>query len=280
MSDQAGRLRELVATGVLPLRALAVASGKGGVGKTNLVVNLALALGLRGRRVVVLDGDLGLANVDVMLGLCPRYSLYDVLKGECRLEDAVLEGPANLRLIPAGSGIAELADLDGGQRVQLVNSLRRFLAGAEFLLIDTGAGIGRGVMSLLSTADEVIVVVTPEPTSLADGYALIKVLGQGRLHSRVNLVVNRAESAAEAQQVLRRLALVVNRFLDIELRYLGFVYNDPAVPKAVARQQPVVLSHPHSRAARQFNYLAGRLLEEEVPPQDGGFMRRLLRLFG
>ncbi|MGB9885502.1 MAG: MinD/ParA family protein [Moorellales bacterium] len=279
MADQADRLRELAAHRLLPLRALAVTSGKGGVGKTSLVVNLALALGLRGRRVVVLDGDLGLANVDVMLGLCPRYSLYEVLRGECRLEDVILEGPANLRLIPAGSGIAELADMDGNQRLRLVDTLRRSVAGAEFLLIDTGAGIGRGVVSLLSAADEVIVVLTPEPTSLADAYALIKVLSENRLHPWVNLVVNRVGNATEAQQVVRRLSMVVQRFLDIELRYWGFVYDDPAVAKSIARQQPLMLSFPHSRAAQQYRYLAARVLAEEVP-QDGGFMRRLLRLLG
>lgn len=281
MDDQALRLRQLVSRRRLPLRTLAVTSGKGGVGKTSLTVNLALALSLRGRRVVVLDGDFGLANVDVMLGLCPKYTLYEVLAGERTLSEIMIEGPAGLKIIPGGSGIAELANLDGTHRQRLVDSLRRALEEAEFLLIDTGAGIGKGVMSLLLASDEVIVVLTPEPTALADAYALIKVLSQGRLHRWVHLVVNRVSGVIEAQQVLRRLSLVVSRFLDVELRFLGFIYEDQAVLSAISRQQPLLLSHPRSRAAEQFHLLAGRLLGEEAPsPSNGGFFQRLLHLLG
>lgn len=266
----------------LPLRALAVTSGKGGVGKTNVAVNLAIALSQRGRRVVVLDGDLGLANVDVVLGLCPRYSLYDVVVGERTLPEVMVEGPANLRVIPGGSGIAELANLDGGSRQRLVESLRLAERETEFLIIDTGAGIGKSVMSLLLAADEVIVVLTPEPTSLTDAYALIKVLAQGRLHRWVHLVVNRVASAVEAQQVLRRLNTVVSRFLGIELRFLGFIYDDPAVARAVAHQQPLLLSYPRSRAAEQFRLMANRLLGEEgsASASSLGFFQRLFHLLG
>ncbi|MBC7346437.1 MAG: MinD/ParA family protein [Clostridia bacterium] len=283
MDDQAARLRELVARRSFPLRTLAVGSGKGGVGKTSVALNLGLALSERGRRVAVLDGDLGLANVDVMLGLSPHYTLYDVLAGQRTLEEIVLKGPANLHVIPGGSGIAALANLSAAQRQRLVESLRLAVQEMEFLIIDTGAGIGQAVMSFLLAADEVIVVLTPEPTALADAYALIKVLAQGKMHRWVYLLVNRVSGPSEARQTLRRLQVVVQRFLGIELRFLGFIPEDAAVSSAVLQQRPLLLSYPRSRAAEQLRFIAQRLLgEEALTPAAGrgGFLARLLHLLG
>lgn len=286
MQDQAAKLRELVKYGREDSahhapRIIAVASGKGGVGKTNLVVNLAIALAEMGQRVVIFDADLGLANVDVLVGVVPKYNLYDVLQGTKTISEIIVTGPAGVRIVPGGSGIQDLANLDYYQRERLVRSLKELEQDTDFLLVDTGAGISRNVLGFISAADEVIIVLTPEPTSLTDAYGVIKIMSKFKLHSEVHLVVNRVASAQEAQQTIGKMVTVVQKFLQIKVLPLGYIFDDKAVGKAVRKQEPFLLRFPDSAAAGSLRQLATNLLEGNYRPPKGttGFLNRLIRLF-
>ncbi|OAT79921.1 MinD/ParA family protein [Desulfotomaculum copahuensis] len=267
-------------------RVLAVASGKGGVGKSNLTVNLGLALAALEQRVIILDADLGLANVEVLLGVTPPVNLFDCLYRGRDIHDALVPAPGGVRFISGGSGFLELANLDQQRRSQLVASLAQLDGEADFLLIDTGAGISKNVLAFLAAAGEVIVVITPEPTSLTDGYALIKVLSRFRSHREVLLAVSRAAGGAEARETARRVEAAAGRFLDIGVRYLGAIYEDRAVNRAVRAQRPFMLAEPRSRPARAVADMAGQLLtgrrEEAAVRRPGinGFFSRLARAFG
>ncbi|HBT47457.1 MAG TPA: hypothetical protein DEA73_06220 [Peptococcaceae bacterium] len=279
--DQAARLRELV-QGSSPggVRSLAVASGKGGVGKTNIVVNLSLALARRRKRVMVLDADLGLANVDILLGLVPRWDLSQVVRGEKELGEIVIEGPAGIRLIPGGSGVQELAEMTNQQREGLIRALSRVTEGTDFFLIDTSAGISRHVLSFAAAAGEAVIVTTPEPTALTDAYGLIK--GLSRLGVRLHLLVNRALAPGDGREAAARLQATARRFLAVEVPLLGIVPEDRTVGLAVREQRPLVLHYPSSPAARALEEVADRLAGAPPSPTGGrgGFWQRLSLLWG
>jgi len=241
-------------------KVLAVTSGKGGVGKTNIVTNLAIALARQGARVLVLDGDLGLANVDLLLGIAPQYDLQDAILGDHRIEDIVLEGPDGIRVIPASSGVEELANLDEYRTECLLRSLATIEQEVDLILIDTPSGIGAHAVSLSQAADEIVVVTTPEPTSFSDAYAMIKVLSQRPLKCTPSLLVNQANSENEALEVAKRVQSVAKRFLNMEVPYLGFVLDDESVPKSVVRQEPFLSTYPYSPASSCILRLARRIL--------------------
>lgn len=260
-------------------RAIAVASGKGGVGKTSLSVNLALCLAKMGRRVTLFDADLGMANVEVLLGLVPPYSLYEVLYEDKTLEEITVQGPLGINVISGGSGFLELANLDVTRRRRLLKMLNQFSGQDDFVLIDTGAGINKNVLGFVAAAGEVIVVVTPEPTSLTDAYALIKVLANFKVHSEVHLVVNRAADRREAMRTLGRIQTATGRFLEIKLNSLGWIPDDRTVSQAIKNQQPYFLTSPHAPASRSVAGIAEFLLEGGRPSSGEGFWGRLMGLF-
>ena len=241
-------------------KVLAVTSGKGGVGKTNIVTNLAIALARQGARVLVVDGDLGLANVDLLLGIAPQYDLQDAILGDRRLEDIVLEGPEGIRVVPANSGVEELANLDEYRTECLIRSLTSVEEDIDLILIDAPSGIGTHAVALSQAADEIIVVTTPEPTSFSDAYAMIKVLSQRPLKCTPALLVNQANSENEALEVSRRVQSVAKRFLNLEVPYWGFVLADESVPKSVVRQEPFLSTYPYSPASSCILRLARRVL--------------------
>ncbi|MEW6172057.1 MAG: MinD/ParA family protein [Bacillota bacterium] len=288
--DQAHKLRTLVNKFLPPQsrshvtgpRVITVTSGKGGVGKTNVVVNLGLILARSGRRVLLFDADLGLANIEVMLGITPPYTLYEFLYGNKSMEEVVYTDQNGLQIISGGSGICELAQLDSIQRQRILKLLPYLRARTDFVLVDTGAGISRDVLGFVAAAEEVVIVITPEPTSLTDAYSLIKVLARFKVHSEARLVVNRAHDKQEALQAASKLQLVCSKFLDFKLSYLGEIPEDAAVGQSVKDQKPLVLSQPHSAASKSLNQIASRLVEgrECNPEAAGRFLHRLLRLFG
>jgi flagellar biosynthesis protein FlhG len=289
MRDQAHKLRSLahrvirpqVRVGPAVTRVIVITSGKGGVGKTNLAVNLGLTLARMQKRVLLFDADLGLANIDVLLGLAPALTLYDVLYRGKRLEDIVVTAPFDMQIIPGGAGIQELANLDNSQRARLIDMLS-YLRTAEFLLIDTGAGISRNVLGFVAAAQEVILVVTPEPTALTDAYGLIKILARYKVHSEISLVVNRVTGDREAGQAAAKLQLVCGKFLNFTVRHIGSIGEDPMVVRAVKNQEPFVLVEPNSVAARDVQSIARYLLSGDVQTATGAvdnFISRLVRLF-
>jgi flagellar biosynthesis protein FlhG len=286
--DQAEGLRKLVngtpvefkslrsdpATSLAPAdspQVISISSGKGGVGKTNIVANLALALTRLGKRVLVLDADLGLANIDILLGLTPRYTIEHLLSGQKRLKDILVPGPEGMMILPAGSGIPELADLNEGQKLLLLNEMDQLSQRIDILLIDTGAGISANVLYFNLASQESIIIITPEPTSLTDAYALIKVLATRHQKKHFIVLANAVANEPEAKEVFRKISLVADRFLDsLSLDYLGFVPRDEHVLKAVRKQKAVLELFPQSPAGKSFMALSRRLLDRPVRNRNEG----------
>ncbi len=264
------------------LRVIAVTSGKGGVGKSNVVVNLGLALARQGLKVLLIDADLGLANLDILLGLTPRFTMQDLLSLRKSLAEVMVEGPEGIKILPASSGIPELVDLDEYQKMFLLNELDNYSENLNVVLIDTGAGISRNVLFFSIAAMERIVVANNEPTSITDAYALMKVLVTQYGETRFKLLVNGLDKPQNGELVYRAMLRVTERFLgrDIILEYLGVIPHDEAIPKAVLKQQPALSLFPRSKVSRCFTRLAHDLWETTPPVDVGGaikfFWRRLL----
>ncbi len=272
MRDQAERLRQMArgyqTAAKNPIikqsdsraRVITVTSGKGGVGKTNLTANLALALANLGQKVLVIDADLGLANVEFVLGLTPKYNLLNLLDGGYHINDVVMDGPRGIKFMSGGSGIYQLANLSDAQTQKIINQVVMFDRWANVILIDTGAGLHRNVLNFVMAADEVIIITTPEPTAIADAYAVMKAYASHYGRAPLRLVVNRVLEMEEGQTVVDKLGKVSQRFLGVGVTSLGFIYEDPNVPKAVKRQVPLVVAHPETISARCIDQIAQRLL--------------------
>jgi len=261
------------------MKVVAVASGKGGVGKTNLTANLAVALGREGKRVCLLDADLGLANVDVLFGLSPRLSLLDVLRGEHSLAEVVLQGPAGVRIVPAATGAHELTTLGPDDRARLLAEIDQLAGGLDVLLIDTAAGISPNVLYFTAAAADALIVITPEPTALTDAYALVKILSVRHGRREFLVTVNMAAGASDAEAAFARLARVAERFLRVRLEYQGYVPWDDAVPRAIRSQEPVVVGAPYAPASLAIAELARRLVSRPATAPTGGlqfFFQQLL----
>ena len=260
--------------------AVAVASGKGGVGKTNIVANLAIAFAQRGARVLAVDGDLGLANLDIAFGISPRGSLIDVLAGECELESVLTPGPEGVWMLPACSGRYDLANISEHERYAILSAIDGLESRFDALVIDTGAGINSNAITFASSAQHVIVVANSEPTSLADAYAFIKVMVQRCALKRVQLVANSVRRPGEGEEIHAKLCAVAERFFDVAIDYLGAIPRDAAIPRSIQASVPVLLGAPSSPAARAIDHIAERLIA--LREQEAGaagvqlFWKRLL----
>ncbi len=245
-------------------RVISISSGKGGVGKTNIVANLGISLSRLGKKVMIFDADLGLGNLDILLGLTPKYNFSHVILGEKTLSEIIVEGPCNIKILPASSGIQEMANLSKEQTASFLSDLYDVIDPIDILLIDTAAGISSHVMYFNAMAHEVLVVVSPEPTSITDAYALMKILSIRYDVKQFKLLVNMVSDIQEAHEVYRQLKLVSERFLDITMEYIGHVTYDKNIRRGVRQQKAVCDLYPDTQASKCFNSLAVKLCQSQV----------------
>ncbi len=264
-----------------PVRVIAVTGGKGGVGKTNVSVNLGVAMAELGRRVMLLDADLGLANIDVVLGLHASRNLSHVMSGECRLEEVIVEGPKGMRVVPGASGLQRMAELSPAEHAGLIHAFSEVANDVDVLLIDTAAGISDLVVSFSRAAQEQIVVVCDEPASITDAYAIIKLLNRVHGVGRFRILANMVKSVQEGKDLYNKMCRVTDQYLDVMLSYLGSIPYDEQLRRAVKSQKPVVEAYPRSRVAQAFKNLAKRADNWPVPTGVSGdlqfFVERLIQ---
>lgn len=263
-------------------RVIAVTSGKGGVGKSNTSVNLAIALAAQGKRVILMDADLGLANVEVLLGLSSLHNLEHVIEGEKTIADILVKGPGGISVVPGSSGMAKIADLTHAGRQNLLGGLQDLQAQSDFIILDTMAGIGRNAVAFSLAADEVILITTPEHPAIVDAYAMLKTLYANQPETVVRLVVNMVPNPALAQAVYTKMSGVSQRYLGKNLSFLGYLARDPHVSQAVMQSKPFMIAYPHAPVSQCMNQIASRLLQHQVPKenQKEGFFKRFAQTFG
>ena len=269
--DQANGLRQMT-TQARPVKVIAIASGKGGVGKTNVTVNIGVALAAQGKQVLLLDADLGLANIDVMLGLHPQYNLLHVLDGSKSLNDIIVEGPSGLKIIPAASGIQKMAELSSAEHAGMIQAFSEMDQHIDVLLIDSAAGIADSVISFTRAAQEVIIVVCDEPASITDAYALIKLLSKEHDVEHFHIIANMTRNVQEGRELFNKISLVCDRFLDVNLDFMGIVPFDEDLRRAVKKQRAVVDFLPRSKSATAFTHLAKKVDHWPVQKQPRGHM--------
>ena len=243
-------------------RTVAVTSGKGGVGKTNIATNIAIALAEADKKVMILDADLGLANIDVILGINPKFNLRHVVSGEKLFKDIVEDGPAGIKIVPGCSGIQELADLNSIDRERFINGFSHYDSELDFIIIDTSAGIGENVVNFVLAAGETIIVTTPEPAAITDAYAMIKVINEKDPSMKISLLVNRVQSLYEARSVTDNIRMVSRHFLNRDVQSMGFILDDPRVLDSGRKQRPFIIEYPASGAAKGLRQVADRLLNK------------------
>ncbi len=286
MTDQAETLRAIMrqrgqgAEETRRTRIITIASGKGGVGKTNVSTNMALAYAALGKKVILMDADLGLANVNVVLGIIPKYNLYHVIRKQKQMSDILMDTDYGIQIVAGASGFAKIANLNEDERQSFIEELYH-LSHADVIIIDAGAGVSNNVLAFVGAADEAIIVTTPEPTAITDAYGIIKIIATeiDNLNLGLKLVVNRVKSVTEGKKVAERVINIAGQFLNLKVDYLGYIYDDPAVQQAILKQKPFLILDPKSKASICINQIAGRL--EKVEYREGGgvgqFLKRLFR---
>ncbi len=256
------------------IRVIAVTSGKGGVGKTYITANLAYILSrIMKKKTLIIDADMGLANIDVILGVSPKYNMHHVFLGEKSMSEVIVPGPGGIKILPAASGIQEMAELSKGQKLALIDELNDLNDDFEFVFIDTAAGITGNVLYFNMAAKEVVVVVSPEPTSLTDAYALIKLLYRGRAEKRILLIVNMAKNSHEAKEVFTKLSKATEHFLDLSIEYLGYIIYDDKVTEAVRQQRMFTEIYPYAQASKCLSSIAKKICRERPEKYNFGGMK-------
>ncbi len=271
---------ENVAQETRKTRIISITSGKGGVGKTMVSVNLAISMARAGKKVLLFDGDLGLANVNVLLGIIPEFNIYEVMRGKRRIEDVIISTNYGIDIIAGANGISQLANLSDEQRTTFMESLQS-VTGYDVMIIDTGAGVGANVIGLVIPADDILVVTTPEPTAITDAYGMIKSIVANQQQKTIKLIVNRVPSAVEAKRVADRLISISSQFLKTEVESIGFIFEENLVQKSIRNQRPNVILYPGSKSSACINHLAARILNTDVKGDFQGiigFFQKLLNI--
>lgn len=282
MTDQAEQLREIMKnrkddpSGAEKTRIIAVTSGKGGVGKTNISINLALAYAQLGKKVIVLDADLGLANVNVILGIIPKYNLYHIIRKQKSMQDIILDTNYGIKIVAGASGFFKIANLDEEERTSFINELSE-LSSADIIIIDTSAGVSSNVLAFVAAADEALIVTTPEPTAITDAYGIIKIIATeiDSMDLGLKLIVNRVKTVTEGKKVAERVINIAGQFLNLKVDYLGYVYDDPTVSSSVLKQKPFLIAEPSCKASICVKQIASRL--EKIEYREGGGVSRFLK---
>ncbi|MDR1689598.1 MAG: MinD/ParA family protein [Clostridiales bacterium] len=266
-------------------RVITVTSGKGGVGKSNFTANLGISLSKTGKRVVIIDADFGLANIEVLFGIIPQYSLANVLSGQKELKDIISEGPHGVKFLSGGSGLRDLANINERQMTYIIEKLSYLDSVSDIILIDTGAGISDSVLNFVKASKEAVIITTPEPTSVTDGYAIIKAVRESNGDMpEIKVIINRVDDSKEGFEIFDKISKVAKRFLEVDLTNLGYIPYDNNVIRAVKSQQPLIMTYPNSEASKAIEAIAGRLLDSSLPLVEQkagikGFMRRLSGIF-
>jgi flagellar biosynthesis protein FlhG len=282
VADQAEKLRQIMRNkeqaSAGKSRIIAISSGKGGVGKTNLAINLAIAYSRLGKKVVVMDADLGLANVNVVLGVIPRYNLYHLIRQQKKMKDILLNTNYGIQIVAGASGFSKIANLSDEERQGVIEELSE-LSSADIIIIDTSAGVSSNVLSFVAAADDVIIVTTPEPTAITDAYGIVKIIATeiDNLELGLKLVVNRVKSVTEGRRVAERVINIAGQFLNIKLDYLGFIYDDIQVHNAVVKQRPFIALDAKGKAAICVDHLVRRL--ENIEYKEGSGIHKFIKRF-
>lgn len=283
MTDQAETLREMMRTrggssNEKKTRIITVASGKGGVGKTNISTNMALAYAQMGKKVILMDADLGLANVNVVLGIIPKYNLYHLIRRQKSMKEIIMNTNYGIQIVAGASGFAKIANLSEEERRSFIEELST-LSDADVIIIDTSAGVSNNVLSFVAAADDAIIVTTPEPTAITDAYGIIKIIATeiDNLNLSLKLIVNRVKSVTEGKKVAERVINIASQFLNLKVDYLGYVYDDNSVQQAILKQKPFVALDPKGKASICIRQLTSRLEKVEYKEGSGigGFLKRL-----
>lgn len=284
MLDQAEQLRRLVngeeeLTTDRKAKIITVTSGKGGVGKSNFVVNLSILLQRRGKKVLIFDADIGMGNDDVLMGVYPRYNVFDLIKGR-NIEEILVEGPEGVKLLPGGSGLNQVEDLQDNEREIFLKKLES-LNGFDYIIMDTGAGINRSVLAFIACSEELIIVTTPEPTSLTDAYSLVKATDHFKIKDKAKIIVNKTFTDLEGIETFNKFERAVNKFLSLRVEYLGNIPDDRKLIQGVRQQVPFSISYPNSDVTRAVEIIAERILGDKSESKIGaqGLFKKLFNLF-
>lgn len=269
-SDQAAGIRKM--TNAKPVRTIAITSGKGGAGKSNLSVNLGIALAQTGQRVAILDADMGLANVDILLGVYPKFNIFHVLSGEKTLPEIMLQGPSGIRVIPGASGIQKMAELSPTEQAAMIHAFSEIDQELDVLIVDTAAGISASVVNFARACQEIVVVVCDEPTSLTDAYAFIKLLNRDYKLSDFHVVTNMVKTVEQGQALFQKLTKVTDHYLDVTLRHIGAVPHDQNLGKAVQKQTPVLVAFPDTKATLAIKDIAAKINRWPLKSHVGSFI--------
>ncbi|GAA0121383.1 MAG: MinD/ParA family protein [Clostridium argentinense] len=286
MLDQASTLRQLAEKNYKDdfknenrtTRILTITSGKGGVGKSNIVVNLGITLQKMGKKVLIFDADVGMGNDDVLIGCFPKYNIFDVIFNNKNIEDVIIEGPLGIKLLPGGSGLSRVDDLTEIQRKSFLNKLEN-IEGFDYILMDTGAGINRSVLGFIACSDEFIVVTTPEPTSLTDAYSLIKAVSHFKIKDNGSVIINRVLDEEEGLDTFTKFSKASSKFLNLNLNFLGMVSEDVKLVKSVRTQKPLCINYPNSEAAKNIESIAERLEGLVLREHNLGVQRLFKKIF-